>query len=314
MPKTIVITGAATTTERNDMSKTWLITGSSRGLGRALAREVLEAGHSLVATARRPEQLSELVAEYGDRVRAVALDVTDEIAAQGAVQTAVASFGRLDVVVNNAGYANTGPVEETSMQEFRSQIEADLFGVISVTKAALPVLREQRSGHFVQVSSVGGRVGGTPGLAPYQTAKFGVEGFSLALRSEVAPLGIRVMIVEPGALRTDWGGSSMHVADVGSDYQQTVGLFHDYLREADGNQPGDPARAARVIRETVDLDEAPVRLLLGSDAVEQAEQAERSRAAETKRWAQVGRSIDYGTSSELARTPITQLLTSPVKA
>jgi NAD(P)-dependent dehydrogenase (short-subunit alcohol dehydrogenase family) len=303
-----------TTTEGNDMSKIWLITGSSRGLGRALAREVLEAGHSLVATARRPEQLSELVAEYGDRVRAVALDVTDEVAAQRSVQTAVASFGRLDVVVNNAGYANSGPVEETSMQEFRSQIEANLFGVISVTKAALPVLREQRSGHFVQVSSVGGRVGGTAGLAPYQTAKFGVEGFSLVLRSEVAPLGIRVMIVEPGALRTDWGGSSMHVADVGSDYEQTVGRFLDYRREADGNQPGDPARAARVIREAVDLDEAPLRLLLGSDAVELVEQAERSRAAETKRWEQVGRSIDYATSSELAQTPITQLLSWPVKA
>jgi NAD(P)-dependent dehydrogenase (short-subunit alcohol dehydrogenase family) len=295
------------------MPRTWLITGSSRGLGLALAREVLEAGDSLVATARRPEQLSELVAEHGDRVRAVALDVADEVAAHRAVLTAVASFGRLDVVVNNAGYANSAPVEETSMQEFRRQIETNLFGVINVTKAALPVLHEQRSGHFVQVSSVGGRVGGTPGLAPYQTAKFGVEGFSLALRSEVAPLGIRVIIVEPGALRTDWGGSSMQIADVGPDYLETVGRFHDYRREADGNQPGDPIRAARAIREVVELDEPPVRLLLGSDAVELAEQAERSRAAEAERWAEVGRSIDYAAGNELTQTPITQLPTPTVE-
>jgi NAD(P)-dependent dehydrogenase (short-subunit alcohol dehydrogenase family) len=212
------------------MPKTWLITGSSRGLGLALARTVLQAGDSLVATARRPEQLSELVDQHSDRVRTVALDVTDQAAARRAVQTAVDSFGRLDVVVNNAGYANSAPVEETSMDEFRTQIEANLFGVINVTKAALATLREQRSGHFVQVSSVGGRVGGTPGLAPYQTAKFAVEGFSLALHSEVVPLGIRVTIVEPGALRTDWGGSSMQIADVGPDYQQTVGRVHDYRR------------------------------------------------------------------------------------
>jgi NAD(P)-dependent dehydrogenase (short-subunit alcohol dehydrogenase family) len=314
MPKTIVTTGAATTTERNDMSKTWLITGSSRGLGLALARVALEGGDSLLATARRPETLSELVDRYGDRVRAVALDVTDEAAAQHAVQTAVDSFGRLDIVVNNAGYANSAPVEETSMEEFRSQIEANLFGVINVTKAALPILRGQRAGHFVQVSSVGGRVGGTPGIAPYQTAKFGVEGFSLALRSEVAPLGIRVTIVEPGALRTDWGGSSMHVADVGSDYQQTVGRVHGYRRDVDGSQPGDPARAARVIFQLAALDDPPLRLLLGSDALDLSQQAERVRADETERWAQVSRSVDYAASSELTQTPITQLLTSPVKA
>jgi NAD(P)-dependent dehydrogenase (short-subunit alcohol dehydrogenase family) len=294
------------------MPNTWLITGSSRGLGLALARVVLEGGDSLLATARRPENLSELVDRYGDRVRAVALDVTDEAAAQHAVETAVDSFGRLDVVVNNAGYANSAPVEETSMEEFRTQIEANLVGVISVTKAALPILRGQRAGHFVQVSSVGGRVGGTPGIAPYQTAKFGVEGFSLALRSEVAPLGIRVTIVEPGALRTDWGGSSMHIADVGSDYQRTVGRFHSYRRDADGKQPGDPAKAARVIFQLAALDDPPLRLLLGSDALDLSQQAERVRADETERWAQVSRSVDYAASSELMQTPITQLLAPTV--
>jgi NAD(P)-dependent dehydrogenase (short-subunit alcohol dehydrogenase family) len=296
------------------MPNTWLITGSSRGLGLALARVVLEGGDSLVATARRPEQLAELVDRYGDRVRAVALDVTDEAAAQYAVEAAVESFGRLDVVVNNAGYANSAPVEETSMEEFRTQIETNLVGVINVTKAALPILRRQRAGLFVQVSSVGGRVGGTPGLAPYQTAKFAVEGFSLALRSEVAPLGIRVTIVEPGALRTDWGGSSMHIADVGSDYQQTVGRFHDYRRDADGKQPGDPAKAARVIFELAVLDDPPARLLLGSDALDVSQQAERVRADETERWAQVSRSVDYASSSDLTETPITRLLAPSIEA
>ena len=268
-------TGAIRLKRKDDMPKTWLITGSSRGLGLALARVVLEGGDSLLATARRPEQLAELVDGYGDRVRAVALDVTDEAAAQHAVQTAVESFGRLDVVVNNAGYANSASVEETSTEEFRTQIEANLFGVINVTKAALPILRGQHTGHFMQVSSVGGRVGGTPGLAPYQAAKFGVEGFSLALRSEVEPLGIRLTIIEPGALRTDWGGSSMHIADVGPDYQQTVGRFHGYRRDVDGKQPGDPAKAARVIFELAALDDPPLRLLLGSDALDLAQQAER---------------------------------------
>ena len=141
--------------------------------------------------------------------------------------------------------------------------------------AALPILHARHTGHFIQVSSVGGRVGGTPGLAPYQAAKFGVEGFSLAPRSEVEPLGIRVTIIEPGALRTDWGGSSMHIADVGPDYQQTVGRFHGYRRDVDGRQPGDPVKAARVIFELAALDDPPLRLLLGSDALDVSQQAER---------------------------------------
>jgi NAD(P)-dependent dehydrogenase (short-subunit alcohol dehydrogenase family) len=294
--------------------KTWLITGSSRGLGLALARTVLEGGDSLLATARQPAQLAELIDSFGDRARAVALDVTDEAAAHHAVETAVATFGSLDVVVNNAGYANSAAVEETSIEEFRTQIDANLFGVINVTKAALPILHEQGQGLFVQVSSVGGRVGGTPGIAPYQTAKFGVEGFSLALRSEVAPLGIRVTIVEPGALRTDWGGSSMHISEVGADYQQTVGRLHSYRRDADGKQPGDPVRAARVIFELASLDDPPVRVLLGSDALDHAQQAERVRANETERWARVSRSVDYATSSDLIQIPITKLLGPTIDA
>ena len=179
------------------MAKTWLITGSTRGFGLELAKAALDGGDNVVATARRPELLDELATKYGDRVRTFALDVTDPAAARAAVQTAVDAFGTLDVVVNNAGYANTAPIEEMADDDFRAQIETNLFGVVNVTKAALPVLHRQRSGHFIQFSSIGGRVGGSPGLAAYQTAKYGVEGFSEVLNNEVKPFGVKVTIVEP---------------------------------------------------------------------------------------------------------------------
>jgi NAD(P)-dependent dehydrogenase (short-subunit alcohol dehydrogenase family) len=276
------------------MAKTWLITGSSRGLGLALSRAVLEAGDNLIATARRPSDLDDLRGKGSPgQVRTVRLDVTDPAEAKAAVQAALDTFGRLDVVANNAGYANSAPIEETPDEDFRAQIETNLFGVVNVTKAALPVLREQRAGHFLQFSSVGGRVGGTPGLAAYQTAKFGVEGFSEVLHNEVAPFGVKVTIIEPGAFRTDWGGSSMHVADVGPDYAGTVGRMHAYRRDADGKQPGDPARAAKVILDVVALADPPLRLLLGSDALHHTEQSSIARAAETAAWAAVSTSTDF---------------------
>ncbi len=179
------------------MKHNWLITGSSRGFGWELAKAALDRGDNVVATARRPEQLASLVKSYGESVRTVALDVTDTASARTAIQAAVDAFGSLDVVVNN-GYANSAPIEEMSDDDFRAQIETNLFGVFNVTKAALPVLHKQRSGHFVQFSSIGGRVGGSPGLGAYQTAKFGVEGFSEVLNAEVKPLGIKVTIIEPG--------------------------------------------------------------------------------------------------------------------
>jgi NAD(P)-dependent dehydrogenase (short-subunit alcohol dehydrogenase family) len=275
------------------MTRTWLITGSSRGFGRELAVAALEKGDQVVATARRREQLEDLVQKYGDRARTFALDVTDAEAARAAVQFAVDEFGRLDVVANNAGYANSSAIEETPDEDFRAQVEANFFGVVNVTKAALPVLRAQRSGHFVQFSSVGGRVGGSPGAAAYQAAKFAVEGFSEVLSNEVKPLGIKVTIIEPGAFRTDWAGSSMRLAPVGPDYEETVGAMNRRRTGMDRSAPGDPARAARIIVDLVDLDEPPLRLLLGSDAVEAAERSSRSRAAEAAQWAQVSRSADF---------------------
>jgi NAD(P)-dependent dehydrogenase (short-subunit alcohol dehydrogenase family) len=280
------------------MTKTWLITGSSRGFGRELAKAVLDDGDRLVATARRPEQLDDLVGEYGDRIRAIALDVTDVAAARAAVQTAVDEFGALDVVVNNAGYADSAPIEEMSDSDFRAQIETNLFGVFNVTKAALPVFRGQRSGHFIQFSSIGGRVGGTPGMGGYQTAKFAVEGFSEVLNAEVKPLGIRVTIIEPGAFRTDWGGASMRRIPVGEAYEETVGAMNRYRESTVDTWPGDPARAAKIITQIVELDEPPLRLLLGAGAVQSAQQASEARAAEARTWAAVSRSADFAAPGE----------------
>jgi NAD(P)-dependent dehydrogenase (short-subunit alcohol dehydrogenase family) len=231
--------------------------------------------------------------EYGDAIRAVALDVTDAEAARTAVQTAIDEFGGLDVVANNAGYANSAPIEETPDEDFRAQIETNLYGVVNVTKAALPHFRKQRSGHFLQFSSVGGRVGGTPGMGAYQTAKFAVEGFSEVLNNEVKPFGVKVTLIEPGAFRTDWGGASMAIAPVGEDYESTVGEINRYRVAVDGKQPGDPAKAAKVIVDIAALDEPPLRLLLGKDALEHADRASRSRAEEAARWADVSTSTDY---------------------
>lgn len=275
------------------MSKIWLVTGSSRGLGRALTEAVLAAGDRVVGTARTPEQLDDLVTKYGDQLRAVALDVTDAEAARAAVRTAVREFGGLDVVANNAGYANSASIEEMADDDFRAQVETNLFGVVNVTKAALPVFREQRGGHFLQFSSIGGRAGGTPGMGAYQTAKFAVEGFSEVLNNEVRPFGVKVTIVEPGGFRTDWGGSSMRLAAVHPDYESTVGEMHRRRIETDGKQPGDPAKAAQAILEIVDLDNPPLRLLLGTDALKLAETASVSRAAEAAEWSHLTTSTDF---------------------
>ncbi|MFD9332124.1 oxidoreductase [Streptomyces sp. NPDC060065] len=274
------------------MSKTWLITGSSRGLGRALAEAVLAAGHQLVATARRPEQLDDLVQRFGDQVRAVALDVTDPAAARAAVQHAVDSFGRLDVLVNNAGYADVASIEDVTEDAFRAQIDTNLHGVVNVTKAALPVLREQGSGHIVQISSVGGRVG-TPGLSAYQAAKWAVGGFSEVLAQEVAPFGIKVTVIEPGGLRTDWAGSSMSTPPVSDPYKPVIEPVVGFLGQADGTQPGDPALAAQAILHVTEAADPPVRLLLGSDAVAVAGAMAQNLAASDAKWRKVSESIDF---------------------
>ena len=274
------------------MSQVWLITGSSRGLGRALAEAVLAAGHKVVATARNLAQLADLVARHGDHVRAVALDVTDAEAAARAIEAAFDAFGRLDVLVNNAGYGDFGSIEDTSLAEFRAQIETNLFGVIHVTKAAIPFMRAQGSGHIIQVSSVAGRIG-PPGRGAYSAAKWGVEGFSEVLAKEVGPLGIKVTIVEPGGFRTDFAGSSTTIRDSRPEYDSTVGGMARFQRDYDGTQPGDPVKAAAVIIHIVSLDEPPLRLPLGSDAFRLIEQNDRLRMEVERKWKELSISTDF---------------------
>ncbi|HLT60045.1 MAG TPA: SDR family NAD(P)-dependent oxidoreductase [Microlunatus sp.] len=194
--------------------RTWFVTGSTRGLGRALTTAALKAGDQVVATARRPEQLADLVEQYGERVLPVELDVTDSTQATEAFAVAEGRFGRVDVVVNNAGYADVAPIELAPESDFRRQFETNFWGVYHVSRAALPLLKKQGAGIIVQFSSVGGRVGGTTGLGSYQAAKFAVDGFTRVLAAETAPFGIRCLVVEPGGFATDWAGSSMEVQPV----------------------------------------------------------------------------------------------------
>lgn len=286
------------------MSKVFLVTGSSRGLGRQIAEKVLAAGHRLVATARRPEQLADLVERYGDQVRAVALDVTDPAAARAAVAAAVDAFGRLDVVVNNAGYANVASVEDITDADFREQLDTNLLGVVNVTKAALPVLREQGAGHVIQVSSVGGRMT-TPGMSAYQAAKFAVGGFSEVLAQEVAPLGIKVTVLEPGGMRTDWAGSSMTIHPVSPAYEQTVGQVNARLRSSlVTSAAGDPAKVADVVLTVADLPEPPVRLLLGSDAYGYATRLGRRRAEADEQWRDLSVSTDHDDATPADLDPL----------
>ena len=290
------------------MSKVWLITGSSRGLGRELARAVLDAGHRLVATARKVDDLRDLAARYEGAVRPVALDVTDAAAARAAVAVATSAFGRLDVVVNNAGYANVNSIEDMAEDDFRAQIETNYFGVVNVTRAALPMLRAQRDGHIIQVSSIGGR-GASPGLGAYQSAKWAVGGFSEILAKEVGPLGIRVTVVEPGGMRTDWAGSSMRIDEIRSDYQATVGARSSHLRENADAMRGDPAKVAQAILRIASEKEPPVRLLLGSDAVFLAGANAVARAEEDAKWKALSLSTDVDGLGDFADTPIGRMLT-----
>lgn len=274
------------------MSQRWLITGSSRGIGRALSEAVLDAGHRLIATARDPVQLADLTERYGEAVRVAALDVTDPSAAQAAVRLATESFGGLDVLVNNAGYGNVNSVEDTDLDEFRRQLETNLFGTIIVTKAAIPIMREQRRGHIIQFSSVGGRIG-APGRAAYSTAKWGVEGFSEVLAQEMALIGVKVTVIEPGGFRTDFAGSSTFLKNGRSEYDEVVGAAARMQRAYNGRQPGDPARAAKVILKVAATDRPPLRLPLGSDAIEAIEQADRTKLEELRRWRELSLSTDF---------------------
>jgi NAD(P)-dependent dehydrogenase (short-subunit alcohol dehydrogenase family) len=284
------------------MPSVFFLTGSSRGLGRAIAEAALQSGHELVATARNPRSLDDLVAAHGDQVLPVALDVTDADSAQDAIATATERFGRVDVVINNAGYADLAAVEDVTLADFRRQIDTNLFGVVNVTKAALPVLREQGGGHIIHVSSIGGRLA-TAGLSAYQSAKWAVGGFSSVLAAEVAPLGIRVTVLEPGGMQTDWAGSSMHVPPISEPYRQTVGAVAA-MHNSDAVALGDPAKVAQVVLRVAEMDDPPLRLILGSEAYAYATAAAHAQAASDERWHELTVSTDRDDATDAQRDPL----------
>jgi NAD(P)-dependent dehydrogenase (short-subunit alcohol dehydrogenase family) len=286
------------------MPQVFFLTGSSRGLGRQIAEAVLAAGHSLVATARDPATLADLADRYGGHVLPVALDVTDPEAAAAAVRAGTEAFGRIDVVVNNAGYANLAAVEDITIDDFRAQVDANLLGVVNVTKAALPVLRAQGSGHIIQVSSIGGRLA-TPGLSAYQAAKWAVGGFSEVLAREVGPLGIKVTVLEPGGMRTDWAGSSMRVPPISEPYQPTVGASAAMHSENGSDDAlGDPAKVAQVVLKVAAMTEPPLRLILGSEAYAYATAAAKARAESDAAWHDLTISTDRDDATAEQRDPL----------
>jgi NAD(P)-dependent dehydrogenase (short-subunit alcohol dehydrogenase family) len=266
------------------MAKVWLITGSGNGLGRNIAEAALAAGDSVVAGARRTEELTPLVAQYGKRAKPVVLEVRDEAAAKAAVRLAVDTFGRLDVVVNNAGYGQFAPFEQMSADDFQAVVDTCFYGVVYATRAAVPVMRKQKSGRIFQVSSVGGRLA-VAGNTPYHAAKWAVGGFSDALALEVAPFGVRICTLEPGGIRTNWARrAGQNAPDLLPDYQTSVGSMLKVLRGLEGRSEGDPRKIADVIVQLANSEEVPVRLILGVDAEKRVQQAEAARASEAEKW------------------------------
>lgn len=246
----------------------WLITGCSTGLGRALTEAVLERGEIVVATARKPQQLKDLAQQHGDRILVLPLDVTKPSDVQAAVNQTIATFGGIDVLVNNAGYGVFGAVEEVSDIDVRRQFETNIYGALDVTRAVLPHLRRQRSGRILNISSSGGFVG-FPGAGIYCASKFALEGWSEALAKEVAPLGIHVTIIEPGAFRTEFNGKPLVLPNQTiDDYTATSGQMLQWLRQMDGQQPGDPKKAAAAMIQVVNSPNPPLRLVLGADVLD----------------------------------------------
>jgi NAD(P)-dependent dehydrogenase (short-subunit alcohol dehydrogenase family) len=275
-------------------NRTWFITGASRGFGRSFAQAALAAGDRVAATARDTSSLEDLVADHGDAVLPVELDVTDRDAVFASVGSVHDRFGRLDVVVNNAGYGVSGAVEELSEEQARRQLEVNLFGALWVTQAALPILREQRSGWIVQVSSIGG-LAAFPLTGIYHASKWALEGFSETLRQEVEPFGIKVLMVEPSGFRTDWAGSSMDRAAPIDAYEGIEAIAErraSQQQENNGSQPGNPDLAARALLDTLDRDDPPFRLLLGNIAYDVAVGRYESRLKEFRAGEPVARGAD----------------------
>lgn len=252
------------------MSKVWLITGCSTGFGRALAKELLQAGYYVVVTARKTTDVEDIVASYPATSIALALDVTDNAQIKTAVNVAIEKFGKIDVLVNNAGIGYFGAIEESEDEEVRKMFEINVFGLGNMTSAVLPIMRKQRSGHIVNIASIGGLMG-FPGVGYYNATKFAVDGLSDALAKEVAHLGIKVTIVCPSGFRTDWAGRSANDSNIViDDYAVSAHQVKNNIRGYSGNQPGDPVKAAQAIIKAVEAENPPLRLLLGVGALKNA--------------------------------------------
>ncbi|MDE1163101.1 MAG: SDR family NAD(P)-dependent oxidoreductase [Acidobacteriaceae bacterium] len=281
------------------MEKVWLITGSGNGLGRDIAEAALAAGDAVVAGARRLEELASLVEQYGKRVTPVLLDVREESAAKAAVQTAVDTYGRLDVLVNNAGYGFIAPFEQTTSEQFRDVVETCLFGVVYTTHAAIPVMRAQKSGHIFQVSSIGGRMA-MPGNSPYHAAKWAVGGFSDSVAAEVAPFGVKVSTLEPGGIRTNWAQRAGEGSpEVLPEYEASVGAIYKLLAAVRGKAEGDPRKIADLVVKLANTEDVPKRLILGKDAESRVKNVETARAEEAERFRELTLSTVFADAPEI---------------
>jgi NAD(P)-dependent dehydrogenase (short-subunit alcohol dehydrogenase family) len=283
------------------MTKVWFITGSSRGLGRSLAEAVLANGDQVAATARNPGQLNALTEKYPDSIFPLPLDVTNKAQIIAAVENTIRKFGRIDVLVNNAGFGIIGAAEAYSDEQVRSQLETNLYAPIEITRVVLPYMRKQRSGRILQISSIGGRVG-NPGVTIYQAAKFGLAGFSEALAKEVKPLGILVTSVEPGGFRTDWASASMTYAPEVEGYEKTVGVRMELFKSGNFIPMGDPDKAAKAMIALVDNPEPPVHLVLGSEAIGMVKQADAVKSEEMEKWLPVSTSTDADDAVDFTQT------------
>ncbi|WP_158937397.1 oxidoreductase [Burkholderia sp. S171] len=271
----------------------WFITGCDKGLGYAIAEAALEKGDRVVATVFAADGKSALSEQFGTRCLSRHLDVTDSKAVHEAVQQAEEEFGGIDVVVNNAGYGLVGAAEEIDSHEYRPMFEVNFFGLVEVTRAALAGMRRRRRGHIINLSSLVGFVG-APGFAFYSASKFAVEGFSESLAKEVGPLGIKVTMIEPGGFRSDFaGGSLARSQTMIEDYASTSGATRDYLSTRHGTQPGDPALLGAVLTRLVDIEDPPLRLPLGRDALEQVSDKANFVRAELDKWSELSLSTNF---------------------
>ena len=268
------------------MKKVWFITGASTGFGRSFAEYASRQGYQVVITARRLDKLESIKALAPGQVEALRMDVTSNTEVSGAVEAAVSRFGRVDVLINNAGYGIVGAVEETPENELRAQMETNFFGAVSVTRALLPLFRQQQSGAIVNISSLGGQLS-YPGFGAYSASKFALEGISEALAAELAPLGIKVMIVEPGQFKTDLAGAAMKYMPEISAYKDTVGSTRNFAKGMHGTQEGDPFKAAAAIDRALAAPATPLRLQLGEDAVNAIRQHGENLLKDLAAWEQV---------------------------